>query len=451
MHRMKIVYLLTLVCMVVLTLCCISGCGRKPKTVVLRYAAWNLGTAAQNGLERRMVAEFMRLHPHIRIKMDEAFVKNYNKALSSAAAANTIPDVFMYAGNPQADENGWCRDVTLLAEKDPEWNNIPKVLQDSARVKGKIIAIPTAMYFYGYFCNEKLFDESVKSTPKVGFSVKDYISDVKAATDIEKGRIGLADESSIGDWYPAAVESSYGWYTWDGGKFNLDSKAFIEGVQLANFFSVNHYCYALLSAAQKKKLHGNNDWEAWNAGTVAMKFDGTWAASNYGKLSFPVSFAGIPGGRTCIVPDYLFISKNTVHPEEAYEFVKFMSAYSVQGFSARLKLAKENGFEVDTMPMVKDQKLLNEYFSRLGMKGIREAYDRLGSRSFVEETKVLPGYTMARWNYITNLTAGKKKNASIGEVLQAAERGGIRIEDVAAHLNYLANTCIQIYPQQLNN
>lgn len=194
-----------------------------------------------------------------------------------------------------------------------------------------------------------------------------------------------------------------------------------------------------------------NNLEAWTAGSVAFKFDGTWSVSNYSMLPFDISFIGMPGGRPCIVPDYLFISKTSKHPLEAYKFAKFMSAYSDIGFLKRLELAKKNNLIVTTLPMTNNEKIIEKYFSLMKVKGIEEIYNKIHDNAYIEETKVLPGYIMARWNYETNITAGSINNAKIGEVINGACYGYVNIDEVALDLNYLANTCIKIYPQQLNN
>lgn len=424
-----------------------AGCASKKETVTIKYAAWNLGEPEKNGLERQMIKAFMEKFPQIKVEIEENFTKNYNDAFKTAAADNAIPDVFMYAGNPEVNTNGWCAELTDIVANDKEWSNIPLPFQEAAQIKGKTIAVPSAMYFYGYFGNESLFNARQVGLPKAGFSVQQFKSAISKMTDIKNGSIGLADESSIVEWYPAAVNSRMGWYTWDGGKFNLNSKEFKAGIKLAKSFNENRQTFAFLTEAERKNLKGANDWEAWNAGTVALKFDGTWIAADYAKLPFKTVFLGIPGGRTCIVPDFMFIAKNSKHPQEAYQFIKFMSAYSLEGFAKRMELARANNLVVTTIPMIKNERLINEYFAGVKVDGIKDVYDRLDNASYVEGVKVLPGYNQARWEYNTNIKVGKTENAKIGDVLINTYRGDLPIEEVAPQLDSLANECVQIFPR----
>lgn len=438
---------LFIVCMAVM----FNGCGKKEAVITIKYAAWNLDALEKNSVERQMIDSFNKKHTNIKVEIDENFVKNYDDALAAAAGRRTLPDVFMYVSNPQAEANGWCSDLTDIVNKDKEWTNIPIALRKAVQIKGKIIAVPMNMYLDGYYYNEDLFKAQKVSFPNNNFSVKNFEDIVSEMTDISKGCIGLADESSIIDWYPAAVNKKLGWYTWDGGKFNLNSSEFKAGVNMAKDIFVKKLTYANLSEEEKKKLKGSTDWEAWTHGTVAMKFDGSWNSSSYSTLPFKVGFAGLPGGRSCIVPDFLFISKNSKHPKEAYEFAKFMSAYSLEGFTERMELSKKANTIVTSLPMIKDNKTIDEYFSNIKIDGLKEEYNKFEADNYLEGVKILPGYGEARWNYTTNIKVGNVGNAKIGDVLINTFRGSLKIEDIADQLNSYANDSIQLFPRQYDN
>lgn len=450
---MKKAYILIAVCLCLLaTLAAFTGCGTKPRTVItIRYAAWNLGDLKQNGLERQMIMAFMEEYPNIKIAIDEDFTKDYDKAFQSAAQSNNLPDVFMYASNPMADSKGWCADITNLVAQDREWENIPTPLRESAQVKGRTIAVPCSMHLYGYFCNDELLDKMHIEHIQPGFTIQRFRKVIEKATAIEDHSIGLADESSIVEWYPAAVNRQMQWFSWDGGKLNLNSPEFKSGVELARSIFQKRQTFAALSESEKQNFGFSSDWEAWRAGSMALRFDGTWMVDDYAKLPYKLSFLGIPGGRACIVPDYMFINKDCQHPEEAYQFIKFMSTYSRQGFNKRLDLAKSNHQVVSSIPMTKDKRLIEKYFSTVKIGGIKEVYNSLNQNSYVEGTKVLPGYIEARWNHTTNIKVGTTNNARIGDVITSTYRGPIDIEIVADDLNSCANESLLMFPRTLYN
>ncbi len=428
-----------------------GGCAANAQPVTIRYAAWNLGSPEAGGLERRMVEAFMRKHRNIRVEIDERFTTDYNGAMADDAAGGELPDVYMYANIPQANSNGWCADLTGFVHKDSEWNGIPEPIREAATVRGITVAIPYAIYFYGYFYNRNLFDARNVPAPAVGCSVDAFRTAVAAMTDVPNGSIGLADAADIINWYPAAANERFGWYSWDGGKLNLNSKEFVDGVKLARSITEGGQAFSALSADQKLQMQHASDFKAWNAGVAALKFDGTWAINDHAKLGFQTGFLGIPGGRACIVPDFLFLSKNSAHPAEAYAFAKFMSAYSGEGFAERLKLAKASETAVTTIPIMGDRRMINTFFEQMPMPGVREVYDSIQKGSYVEGTKVLPGYSQARWEYVTSIAVGGAPNAKIGDVLAAACTGALDIEAVAGQLNSAANECIQFFPRQADN
>lgn len=443
---MALVLILTLSIVIVF-----SGCSKKQEVIIIKYAAWNLGALEKNSIERQMINDFNNKHTNIKVEIDESFVKNYDTAFKEESKKNNLPDVFMYVSNPLANTNGWSADLTDIVSKDEEWGNIPKALREAVQINGKVIAIPTSMYLYGYYYNEDLFKAQGVNFPSNNLSINEFKSIVEKMTNINKGSIGLADESSIVDWYPAAVNKKFGWYTWDGGKFNLNSSEFKAGVSLAKYIYTSKQTYASISDEEKKKLKGSNDWEAWNAGTVSLKFDGSWSSEDYSKLPFKVGFCGIPGGRFCVVPDFLIISKKSKHPKEAYEFAKYMSTYSLEGFNERMKLSKSSNAVIASLPMIKDEQVINDYFSTIKIEGLKTVFSKIEDSSYVEGVKVLPGYAEARWNYNTNIKIGKTENAKIGDVLTNTYRGNLKIENIASQLNYYANESIQLFPRQSEN
>ncbi|WP_291636547.1 extracellular solute-binding protein, partial [Clostridium sp.] len=253
MKRVIIILNLILILSIVIIF---SGCNKKQDIIIIKYAAWNLGPIEKNSVERQMINAFTKKHTNIKVEIDESFVKNYDATLKIDAENNNLPDVFMYGSNPQANTNGWCADITDIVSKDSEWINIPQAFREAVQVKGKIIAIPTSMYLYGYFYNEDLFKAQKVQVPSNNLSVNEFETMVKKMTNINNGSIGLADESSIIEWYPAAVNKKFGWYTWDGGKFNLNSNEFKAGVNLAKSIYTNKETYANLSEKEKIKLKG---------------------------------------------------------------------------------------------------------------------------------------------------------------------------------------------------
>ena len=116
-----------------------------------------------------------------------------------------------------------------------------------------------------------------------------------------------------------------------------------------------------------------------------------------------------------------------------------------------MELSKANNSIVLSLPMVKNEKLINDYFSTIKIQGLKTAYSKIENNNYVEGVKFLPGYDQARWNYITNIKLGKTENAKIGDVLVNTYRGDLKIENISSQLNSNANESIQLFPRQSEN
>lgn len=405
----------------------------------LKYANWNLGTEEENNIERQMIEAFMDKYPDIKVEIDESIdPEDWPGSLATAAAAGTLPDVFMLQNIPTSLSNEWLLDITELTGEDAEWDDIPKTVSETTVYGGKVMAVPFAEHFMGYFINRDLFDEENIDAPEFGFTTDEFKEAVEGMTKLNKGIVGLAIEDHIVEWYPAAENEEFGFYTWDGEKFNLDSQEFKDGVELAKTLFTNGNVYSALTDEQKANINGENDYEAWQLGHIAMKWDGTWMiAPFHQELDFDWEFVGVPGGRTVVATDYLGVAKSTEHPREAYEFAKWMS-FSKEGYEKRLEISEESDILVNTLPLNTDEELLEKFFDHVQVDGLREAYENI-ENGMVEGVKIVPGYADARWNGQTGVKIGDNDNSTIGDVIWHSFKGELKIEDYAEELNELAN------------
>ena len=174
-----------------------------------------------------------------------------------------------------------------------------------------------------------------------------------------------------------------------------------------------------------------------------MCYDATYACDSLAKeRSFTSEFIGLPNGKLVIIPDYQFIGKTTKHPQEAYDFAKFMS-YGKEGILKRLEIVEANeGINWVALPLNSDSEIVDKYFANFPVEGVKTAYEAMAGNTIVEAYKFTPGYTNARWNALTGIKAGESDNATIAEVITACRNGSLNIDDYAEQLNKLANQYI---------
>lgn len=412
--------------------------GKQEEKVVLKYANWNLGTEADKNLERHMIDAFEEAHKNVKIEIDETITTDdWQASLATAASAKKLPDVFMLKDIPGSVANDWLLDLSEIAGKDDEFSKLPQSVQDSTRVNDMVYAIPFAQHMLGYFVNKDIFNKLNLDVPEFGIELDDFVKAIKDTTDLDHGTVGIDSAQSLVDWYPGVKNSEFNWFTYNDGKYHLDSAEMVEGVSVAKDLGSNSYAYESLTPEQKESLSGEDPGKGFREGKISLYWNGTWMNSSFAKeVNFEWDFIGLPSGRSALAADYLGVAKTTKHAEEAYEFAKWMS-YGKEGFMKRLDISDEEGLELNTLPVSTDQELLEAYWELVSVPGIKKAYESLDS-AMLDPLKIVPGYAASRWEAETGLKIGDKDNANVSDLIFNSVYGSINYQDYAKQLNDLA-------------
>ncbi|WP_274361692.1 ABC transporter substrate-binding protein [Paenibacillus thermotolerans] len=404
--------------------------------VVINYVNWNLGTEADNNIERKMIAAFEEAHPNIDIQLDESFdYSKYGDSLAAAAAAGKLPDVMMLPNIPFGLSNEWLLDLNDFTADDAEWANLPKAMEEATHYGNGIYAVPAGMFFMGYFINQDLFEQA--NLPELSFNPAwgDFLNAVKTLNNPSEDILGLSEAIQIPDWYAASKNPDLGWFTWDGQQYHLNDPAFVEGVNQAKQILQGKYTFDSLTDEEKAKYNAGWHGEVWNQGKVAIRWEGTWATKDFSNLNFKSKFVGMPGGRFGLVGDFMGISKSSKHPKEAYEFAKYMS-FGKDGILKRMELNTDGSYT--SLPLTTDSAILDQYFANGAYDGLKEAFDNIDN-AILEGVKIVPGYVKSRWEAPTGVKIGDKDNANLGDLIYNSVHGDTKIEDYAEQINKLAN------------
>lgn len=410
--------------------------------ITIRLASWSLGTEGEQNIDRRMIEAYEEMHSNINIEIaTDIDTADWNGSLETAAAGGNLPDVVMIAEVPTAVAHEWVLDVSSYTENDEDWNNIPEALRESAKYGSGIYGVPYAMNIQGVYMNVDLFEAKNQELLTYGYTFDDFMNALKNLSAPTEGMIGIKSYDIV-DWYPAAMDSNYGWFTYADGHVSLTDPLFIEGVKKAKSIYDNGYSFNALSDDQKANFGTDSDWEAFNAGKIAMAVDPTSNAGVFTENSLNLKFTSLPNGKCVIIPDYMFISQTCEHPQEAYDFLKFMS-FGKEGILKRLELVEaEEGLNWVSLPLNTDSEIIDRYFANYPIEGVREVYENMEGNAFVEAFKYAPGYANARWNAPTGIKAADTDNANIAQVINACMTGELNIDDYAEQLNKLSNESI---------
>lgn len=428
-------------------LAALSACSEAKYDLV--YASWNLSTEAVNNVERQMIKEFEKRN-NVKVKIEESIaLTGYDDSITALAAKNKLPDVYMLSNMNYGLKQRYVSDITDLIEADAsgDWDNIPKPIEEAVHYKSGIYAIPFAMHMMGYFANVTFLEENnLDSYLDKEFTYDNFYELVSTVTTTykTKGIMGLSHENTVFEWYPSSVNKDFGWFTWDGAKYNLDSQEFRDGIEKTAQLRTGGLTYESLNEDDRADFfEGVTSYvDLWNKGRLALRWGYSYEVPDMMKNSdFEIKFLGVPGGRTPVVGDYLAISNTCQNRELAYKFAKWMS-FDPAGIRQRIALEKD---VTNTMPLTTDVQLIEEYFDKFdAVDGLKQAFDTLDN-GIVESVKVIPGYNLSRWKALTGLTVTDENgqtitNCEMGKYLDLCWLGVEKYAEHALDVNRLANS-----------
>ena len=291
--------------------------------------------------EEETIKKFEELHPNIKVKLETIPQSEIDQRLSTRIASNDMPDVWSsnWANSGFATYRGMdaLLDLTPYFENDAQQlSGIPEKLMDIYKIDGKIYGVPMLSIGSFLFYNKDLFDEEGLEYPPTDWNDTSWNWDKaieyaqKLTKDNEKSSDKvygfLYDETANkkawgfgGDFFkPEAYETGE-----MGEPAILDNPRNAEaiqlGVDLIHKYKVSPNQAALDAAWQLG--------DPFMTGRTAMIVTGGWGFWVYKPAEFRWGVAPIPyaeGRQPSLYVDPWNISAKTEHPDEAWEFVKFL-------------------------------------------------------------------------------------------------------------------------------
>ena len=433
-----------------------NGKDEEKRDITIVYRSWDYGTEGQDNEERRMIKAFEDTHKNIKIQVCENVSSGnfyWDDIRASVASGIDLADVFMIPNMDWPLAAGYLRNIKEFTDADPEFAKVPDSIKTACSFKSGVYSLPARMNLQGYFVNTTKVRQvlNIETRNLSVNSPYSALEEIIEAAYTNPNIVGLNSAAHFIDTMPSVLDETgtYGYYTWDGSSYHLDSQAFIDSITKAK--AMFH---------QKKTLDAFEDddramlgldpevdptVDAWNKGKLAIRHGYTYEIPDMlskNELGNSYKFIGNPGGKITIVGDYYGIFKNTAHPQEAYEFAKFMS-FGSEGFDKRMDLYKDKG-SVNSLPMTNDEKVVDKYFDLYGssslMSGLEDAFNYIRTKSMVEGVKTILGFNGARFTKKTHIAVGENDNCTVFDFLDACYKGTADISTQASGLNSLANS-----------
>ncbi len=421
----------------------------KQDAVGISFGGWG-GVAEDEGV-RAAIEVFQTETPGITVEWQHTpDAGEYNRVLLTNFAAGTTPDTsFIIAdGYETYVSQGLLLDITDKITADPLLGAPDYFLpQEAARCaddNGRWHGIGSCWVAHHIYYNAQLFEEAGITPP--GFAEDEiwdwdtFVANAKALTKDSAGRHpddeGF-DPEDIQQWgvdWPlwwmpiaAAVHSNGGAYFQDG-RIAIDSPEAIEAItRLYELIYVHHVAPRSASMADL----GMTNTQMIDTGRLAMAVDGSWALSwmNPSLVSVPMGTGALPKmtqPATVMQAHFHSALANTQHPEEAWQWVRFLSTpfYQTQFLKIGLWLPSQTALTT------------SEGLDTWITEGVHPA----NYRQFVSEylptygvaVRIPPGYIEAATNFIDPAVQAIAGGTPPADVLPEAVR---QANDVIAMAN----------------
>ncbi|MBC8134533.1 MAG: sugar ABC transporter substrate-binding protein [Fibrella sp.] len=309
------------------------------KRVQIRYMAW--GNPEQIALERQIAAEFEKLNPHIHVHFFMVPGSSYADKLQLMLASRTAPDVMRadryYFPALARKEYFYPLDPLVAREKPGFLDDFLPLVLDEGRWQGKLFGLNVLFGSVMVYYNKKLFAAAGLADPyqlyKQGrWDWETFVQNATALTERTNGRTTQYGANMVTFPMNASVIWNHG-----GDFLNremtrmtiAEDEGAIRGFQEYADLRWKHKCVPTPSDNALSQY-------TFESGKIAMNWGWAGDSPRYRKniKAFDWDIVPTPSGpagdATVIKGNQLAMYRDTRHPEESWEFMKFMTGPDVE-------------------------------------------------------------------------------------------------------------------------
>lgn len=386
--------------------------------VTVKYMTFS---AAPNYIEEleATIAAFEIEHPTINVEYETAGWDAYFTKLQTVVAANKAPDAFElnYENFVTYAEKGALLDLSSLVAADAGFDTSiynPKALAAFSE-DGKQYALVESFSNVVLFYNKDLFDAAGVAYPTADWTWKEELEAAQKLTDVSEGVWGTFAPIQFWEFYKTIAQNDGSILSDDKTQVTIDSPQNVETltwmVDKVNTYKVT---------PSDVDMAGQSDGDLFKAGKIAMLRTGIWMFGDFAEnAKFNWDIALEPGNTQKahhFFANGVAIAANTAHPQEAYEWIKFLTSSK-----AAVETRIEAGWE---LPAVSDVSYVQGYLDQPVPESREVVFAAL-------DTAVVPP-VIGNWNQLTD---------AVGKELEAAKLGtktpGQALKDAKAAIEAL--------------
>jgi ABC-type sugar transport system permease subunit/ABC-type glycerol-3-phosphate transport system substrate-binding protein len=361
----------------------------------IKLVVWGLQYGEESkGLEAK-VREFERRHPNVKVSILSMGAGQMNpQKLMTAIVGNVPPDVIYQDRFTIGD---WASREAFLSLDDyvRRDQNDPYAVRESdyykacwveASYKGKLFAIPAGTDCRALFYNRTLFREAgldPDKPPQTWDELKEFSDKLTAINKADNSfkRIGFIPNYGNSWLYIYSWQNGGEFMSPDGRTCTMNAKENVEALDY--MVSIYDKLGGVTKVDAFTAGFQTNDLDPFLTGKVGMKIDGNWVLNNIARfgpdLDFAVAPAPVPaerleqtlGGKpgrfygqapfiTWAGGFSYAIPKGSEHPDEAWEFIKWMCSPDAGVIDAAAQKAYNLSKERPYVPPISANMRVNE-------------------------------------------------------------------------------------------
>jgi len=379
--------------------------------VQLRFAIWD---ANQAEMQQKAIDLFEKQNPNVKVKLELMAGDTYWEKIQAGLAAKDSYDAFWMDTYNFIDyaSRGAMMDLSPSIEQDAvDMDSLyGKGRMVNVTYEGKVYAVPKDSDDPAVYYNKDLFDKYGVAYPKSDWTWDDLKAMATQLNHPDDGVWGFSTGQFFGgpDWWNWVWENGGEILTPDGKKVLLDQPKSCEAIT---------WWYGMVKDGLMPDgsiiTASDPSEQLFPTGKVAMLMYGQWMLSTYAKLPFKIGVAPLPagpGGKGVQLGGLAYaVWRDTPHPKEAWEFVKFM------GGEEAMKIQAESGIIIPALTSA--QPLWAKSYPDLDLQGAFLDMMPYGRR---------PGFVGWDWNNEVNkvLTDVWSGNIPIDQACAAATDAG---------------------------
>ena len=316
------------------------------KTEVIWYVRAN--EDEQKWETSSVIPAFEKSNPGIRINLVVVPPNDFDIKMQSMIAAGTPPDIWSHwgpSGFQDYVKRGLVADLTPYIEKDNfDLSDFQPEVLNTYKEDGKILGLPFISTGSFIFYNKDLLDKAGIAYPPSSWDDKtwtynQFLEMCKSLTNVTGDPATDVYGCNLALWPDGAYPLLWGQDIFPDSAYQTGfaEKSFLDDPNVIAAFQARQDILWKLKVMPSPAVSDalSADGDVFMSGKVAMNLTGGWGWWNYTAVKdFRWAAAALPygadGRKDVVFTDPWMMSSKTAHPNEAWTFLKFLTAPAQQ-------------------------------------------------------------------------------------------------------------------------